>query len=278
MSVCVPGICRESTISAVMEIFIANVNHLIDPSQPLRCTRGDKPQFGALEWTALAIFLIILILVIASTIYESTVLRRKSEPDQLFAAFSLHTNVNRLLRIGCDPGSLECLNGLRVVSTLWIVLLHSYDAYRFMPTVYNPNRVEEFRSGLGRAVVSQATLAVDTFFVIGGMVNCIGFLRAKQKGETFSYPKYVLHRLVRVAPALFAAILFIVAFVDYLGDGPAWWVTHKSLIGRCERYWWSSLLFIQNWVNPFDVVSFLPFLTLLFSIGHLFSTILSPNN
>ena len=50
---------------------------------------------------------------------------------------------------------------------------------------------------------------------------------------------------------LAAAILFSSTLLGYLGSGPMW----KPLIAGssqtfCADYWWSTLLYIQNYYNP----------------------------
>jgi hypothetical protein len=52
-----------------------------------------------------------------------------------------------------------------------------------------------------------------------------------------------------------AAILFFITLFKYLGDGPMWNASLAHPIGLCEKYWWSALLHIQNYVNPDGIVS-----------------------
>lgn len=62
------------------------------------------------------------------------------------------------------------------------------------------------------------------------------------------------HRYLRLTPALAAAILMYVSLLKRSADGPL----AVSLTGdaaKCDDYWWSSLLYVQNYVNRDDVVS-----------------------
>lgn len=65
---------------------------------------------------------------------------------------------------------------------------------------------------------------------------------------------YYLNRLLRMFPVLATAILLQVSIFNWVADGPFWNVlaeeTHK-----CRVFWWSTLLHIQNYVNPGDIVS-----------------------
>lgn len=41
-----------------------------------------------------------------------------------------------------------------------------------------------------------------------------------------------------------------------IGTGPNWDEANQRLQSDCQAYWWSSLLYIQNFVNPEKNVSF----------------------
>jgi hypothetical protein len=60
-------------------------------------------------------------------------------------AFSMYTNGKKLFRLG-NSQQLECLNGIKALSMLWVVLGHVYMAYVFVPLdnyidVYNVSLV-----------------------------------------------------------------------------------------------------------------------------------------
>jgi hypothetical protein len=67
--------------------------------------------------------------------------------------------------------------------------------------------------------------------------------------------KSYLHRYFRITTVIAAAILFFITLFKYLGDGPMWNASLANPIRLCEKYWWSALLHIQNYVNPDGIVS-----------------------
>lgn len=73
--------------------------------------------------------------------------------------------------------------------------------------------------------------------------------------EPFSLKKYYTHRLVRLWPGKLA-VSAIAAFSYYWPSGPVakpgLWVFKDRT--SCKKWWWSSALSIQNYVNPFDMV------------------------
>lgn len=63
------------------------------------------------------------------------------------------------------------------------------------------------------------------------------------------------HRYIRLTPLLGVSILFSISLLKFFGNGPLWPSTLDSLSQKCERNWWTTLLYIQNYVNPKDIVS-----------------------
>jgi hypothetical protein len=64
-----------------------------------------------------------------------------------------------------------------------------------------------------------------------------------------------MHRYFRLTTVTAPAIWFIVTLMKYSGGGPTWETTVATSIVNCQKYWWSALLHIQNYVNPNEMVS-----------------------
>lgn len=57
-----------------------------------------------------------------------------SEPTiPVLVMFSVYTNGRDLFKVRQTSNSLECLNGIRVLSMMWIMLLHSFSVYHSGP-------------------------------------------------------------------------------------------------------------------------------------------------
>lgn len=66
---------------------------------------------------------------------------------------------------------------------------------------------------------------------------------------------FYLHRYLRLTPLLAISFLVSMSLLRFVGNGPVWPLTLDFLSKSCERYWWSTLLYVQNYVNPNDIVS-----------------------
>lgn len=59
-----------------------------------------------------------------------------------------------------------------------------------------------------------------------------------------------LHRYLRMTPLLGVYILSSMSLFRFLGNGPVWPISVEFLSENCKQYWWTTLLHIQNYVNP----------------------------
>ncbi|XP_061727412.1 nose resistant to fluoxetine protein 6-like [Cydia pomonella] len=88
------------------------------------------------------------------------------QPDEWLCTFSLHRNT-RLLTAA--PGGLPCLHGIRALSVLWIIILHSSVVLR-KNDVNDDEISENVSSGQRYFGVFAGHLAVDSFFVLSGLL------------------------------------------------------------------------------------------------------------
>lgn len=128
-------------------------------------------------------------------------------------------------------------------------------------------------------IVFSAPIAVDTFFVLSGLLVSFNLFMLRKRynqdkpeknsqieliilfqsifsrsGKLNIFPLY-FHRFLRVTPLFGATILFSMSLLRFLANGPVWPIYVDFTSGTCDRYWWSSLLFVQNYVNPANIVS-----------------------
>lgn len=50
-------------------------------------------------------------------------------------------------------------------------------------------------------------------------------------------------------------VIFLFALFPLLGSGPLWHEFVEGPLGNCAKSWWRNVLFIQNFLGPYDTVS-----------------------
>lgn len=56
--------------------------------------------------------------------------------NTLYRCFSVYTNTRRFLTFNTVPGALECIDGIRAISMLWVVVGHTY-SFTLMAYIHN---------------------------------------------------------------------------------------------------------------------------------------------
>lgn len=63
-----------------------------------------------------------------------------------------------------------------------------------------------------------------------------------------------LHRFLRLTPLLGISILLLMSLVKFLGNGPIWRNSIEMEIDTCQRSWWATLFYLNNYVRTDDMV------------------------
>jgi peptidoglycan/LPS O-acetylase OafA/YrhL len=95
-------------------------------------------------------------------------------------------------------GSVPCLDGLRAVSVILVILFHAIKTHGF------PS------SPIIEAVMGQGAIGVDFFFAISGFLITLLLLREWAKTGSVSLKAFYTRRALRIAPAY---VLFVVALL-----------------------------------------------------------------
>lgn len=112
--------------------------------------------------------------------------------------FSALNNGRKLLSMKVNAGgrTLGCLNGMRVLSTLWVVIGHAWET--IPASTHNVNMVKEDAMAWWFQGIGNATVSVDTFFFMSGLLVC--YLLLKELDRTngkFNVGLFYLHRYLR---------------------------------------------------------------------------------
>ncbi|XP_048480394.1 uncharacterized protein LOC105382199 [Plutella xylostella] len=249
VSICVPKSC---TTKEALDGYYFN----IVSSAGLRYTENycrlpnDKP-YAAADYVAFAVFGAIGLLTIISTIYDinSTIIQKrdKKQISKLYQSFSVYTNCRRLVTVSKNPKSIECLDGIRVLAMAWVILGHTYIT---SPPVINVVDIATWFASGHSVFITGAVITVDTFFFLSGLL--IAYTTAGKIGPSTLIKNihlFYLNRLLRMFPILASGVLLMASWFNQVADGPNWQSVVRS-VDNCRTYWWSTLLHVQNYINP----------------------------
>ncbi|XP_039272534.2 nose resistant to fluoxetine protein 6-like [Styela clava] len=259
LGVCFPDICTEKEIDVLLQT-------LVDPNMTTIhiTTRCPKPVvFDALNITTIVIFSLLGAFVLFGTIYEVYFIiqrhtrretgenegensRQLSVLSSLSMSFSAIKNTNTLIDVTQKDGNIHVLNGLRFFSMTWVILGHTFS----LSLGLTDNTVDfaDFSLDYGSfQVIVNGVLAVDSFFFLSGLlVAYLGLREMTKRGGKLNVPLMYLSRYLRLTPTLALTILVMVSIAPMIVEGPLEPVAVEPQIDICRKYWWTNILYINN--------------------------------
>ncbi|KAJ3651806.1 hypothetical protein Zmor_017816 [Zophobas morio] len=211
-------------------------------------------------------FAMLGLILVASTIYDLH-LKCFGKKSNIFVAFSLYSNARRLVSATSNKkeDNLSCLNGIKVLSCLWIVYGHVVLACFF----YSKNPayvVNEWKYSTKSTFTWSAFYAVDTFLTINGFLVTYIYLKSTDRLK-ITVTWFYLKRFLRVTPALLAAVLVHTSVMKLLTDGPFLSYNDEKFSQDCYNNWWAFF------IHPIVFTSYEqcgPHLWYMFIEGHLY--------
>jgi peptidoglycan/LPS O-acetylase OafA/YrhL len=181
---------------------------------------------------------------------------------EILSCFDLRRHSRFIWSQGAQSRNTACLDGLRVLSLLWIMLGHTMGIVSSTGAGYS-NPID-FLPPTGMTTTLQGQLlfssrfAVDTFLFLSGLLvvytlqhktpppsTSAGWTRAVLTRYFQQLPFLLIHRIVRVLPLYLTVLGFYTQIAPHLGHGPFWyqWI---SLLQPCHDYGWTNVLFVNN--------------------------------
>lgn len=188
--------------------------------------------------------------MLLSTIYDvyTTRAEKSNEAHKFLVAFSALTNGRRIFTVKRSGESIDCLNGLRAISAILIVFYHRLVGSTMEGFVENPLEVLEEYKYPTSVLFFFGLLCVDTFLLIGGFFCALTLFYEFEK-KAFNVFIRVLRRYMRYTPTLIVTTISFLSIHHHIKRT----LEVRDLAVNCERFWWASLLYIQNHVNPNEV-------------------------
>ncbi|KAE8745900.1 hypothetical protein FOCC_FOCC007418 [Frankliniella occidentalis] len=249
LAVCVPSTCQAPLLETVF-------NHVLNLANPLLEKKGYRVQVSLPanytsvaglwrepdtgDYTVITICVVLLLLVLVATSMDVTL----SSEAGVLLAFSAYTNGRRLMHVAPPSDSnFTCINGIRFFSAMWVILGHRYRWALDIPytnLIVIPQRVTD----ISVMMIASAPLSVDTFFLIGGLVNSYSFMRAVGQRKSFNF--------IMLTPAFAMMVAITATWLALLGNGPLWTKVMGSASQSCRDNWWTAMLYVANYANAND--------------------------
>ncbi|KAK0413654.1 hypothetical protein QR680_006927 [Steinernema hermaphroditum] len=211
-------------------------------------------------WIVTGVMGTIGIVGIAAAIYDYFILPHhkelpyfKSFAMKLFLSFSFYTNIVEIFNTESanKPGQIGPIHCMRFFSMSWVILGHTLGV--FLAYSNNPVDVLEEVKYVSTQIIINAYYAVDTFLFISGLLVAFIWFKSfkKNRRQTMSLPAWILyyvHRLLRLSPPYYIAILFYTfVFRTFLYNMPVYMT--EVLADPCPKNWWINLIYLNNFIN-----------------------------
>lgn len=126
----------------------------------------------------------------------------------------------------------------------------------FQINFFSINAYFQWTQGYFSPFIDIYNISVDSFFLLSGVLIVNSFFREMKRNGRVNIFRMYLHRYLRITPAL-AMLILVQKFIRFFNDGPFYNGFTKNFQVKCDKYWWSALLHVQNYVNPLQTVSFI---------------------
>lgn len=249
MGYCTPHQCSNLDIEKILNGISKTLNMSIVVQEEYCYTKAEDNPLSVGAIITIVFLAIFGVIVVASSSYDFYLRQtNKKALHEITLAFSLISNGEKLFKTTQNPEQLLCLNGIRAISMWWVIFGHEYSLMMF-GGISNWKDFTELMADKANMFLFNAPYSVDSFLMMAGLVTMYTFLKAMDKGTKFNIFLYYLHRYLRLTPAVAILIPIHAFLVPYMGSGPFWGGIDTGYSEACREYWWSSLLYIQNFVN-----------------------------
>ncbi|KAM3959441.1 nose resistant to fluoxetine protein 6-like [Aphomia sociella] len=227
-------------------------------SEVYNCDRKtDERPVDALDWLVMGLFVTILLVNVSATIYSAMLKeedkRNLNKCKKIFLCFSIFRNWKHLTSpISSDPraSKFKGINSLRFLSSFIVILVHAICIFA-MEAVDNTREYERMFRKFHNRILFNGMHSVQIFFTISGFLMAYNLQSASeiQKIEWKMLPKIFVARFWRLTPSYAVIIAFTATWLRHLGSGPLWNKHVMAVSNQCRQYWWSHLLYVNNYVH-----------------------------
>ncbi|XP_019874197.2 nose resistant to fluoxetine protein 6 [Aethina tumida] len=251
--VCLPSSCNESLIQPLFDRIHESqlLPFPLTISNDFCKSNVDAEPLLSGNIIGICVFAFFGILMVAATFvdYFMNLKSKENTRIRILLSFSIYTNGKKIFKTKTNDGTMGCLNGLRVISMAWILFAHGHLFAFFVPSI-NMITLPDFVKAWFGATITSASMAVDTFFVISGLLVVYLYLKTFEKTGKMSLMMFYIHRILRLTPSLIMVIILSTFILRPTGSGPFYNLVLNMIETSCKDNWWVTLIYLQNYIHP----------------------------
>ena len=197
---------------------------------------------------SIMILSVLVVINVCGTLIDSKIINFKKESALIDALkeFSIGRNIKKLVTIPEKTDTLTSINGIRVLS-VYCILTHHVFTHTPQTSFSNLLETIDLYSDFPHKFYMALRIVVDIFFVISGfLLSYIVIPELHKQKSNYSWMKFIIHRILRLTPLYYTAIVIGLFIMRYLGSGPQWPLHDEQFHEACQTYWWTNFLYIQN--------------------------------
>lgn len=257
LGVCVPKECSKHDLKELLENSRNLNNHNLGASSGYKISIHEPKTLemeigGYLTFTGVSLLLIL-------TAYSTYVTRKQKDlpgsgrptrASALLQCFSFTNNWAGLFNRPVQDSTI-IFDGVRAITTLWIVYGHVY-LLRLLDVIKNLDEVPKHYENPFSAIGYTPYIGVDTFFWLSGFL--FGYLIVQENEKARGRIKWglsIVSRILRILPLYMFILIFINFGISTWASGPKSYHIKDHAQGDCPEYWWTNILFINNYVPDF---------------------------
>ncbi|XP_074037748.1 nose resistant to fluoxetine protein 6 isoform X2 [Leptinotarsa decemlineata] len=252
LATCTPDGCSAKDLVEIGKVMYPNVPLLFIDNF---CTTIETGQeFNTGNIIMIIIFALLLLVMILSTTYDVYLYKNEIGSNTLLLAFSVFTNGRKLLKTTVySKDHVQIFDGMKVISIMWIIAGHGIGSFiGGLLTPMNKEKIDTIHTKIYSGYLDAAHVCVDTFIFISGFLVAYQYFKGKTPSlhtQIKKVPYFYLHRYLRITPAVLMMYLSVLFILPKTGSGPYWHPAIEQELVPCKKYWWSYILYIQNYVN-----------------------------
>uniref|UniRef100_A0A0M3IK95 Acyl_transf_3 domain-containing protein n=1 Tax=Ascaris lumbricoides TaxID=6252 RepID=A0A0M3IK95_ASCLU len=258
--ICLPQPCHNDRYRLLEEWIglVRNSSHTKE-AETVICQRSRKEKEWYEMWLPLLDFCItftFILIVGLATAYDMArggamaECGQSSTIKQIFLAYSLKKNGKKLTALPKDANAtITCMFGIRFFSIAWVIAGHSFVmAQGFLGNVTS---YQIHGSQFANQWMSNGTVCVDTFFLLGAILTSFIFFRGYAfrdrniSWRSFKFwTMFVVQRALRLWPAYIMAISNLSMRWAFTLTSEPW--PSFDTFKHCSKDWWKNLLFLNS--------------------------------